>query len=1405
MKAHIKKQRGFSLIEMAIVIASLAAIVTVTTQGIAILHKSKLGDIVSDINGFADKMIEFDELYDGLPGDIAETSAITSASGIGGNGNGAIDTDVEALRFWQHLSYAGLIDGSYDGTSGFKPGEGVPKGSIATSGYKIVNLSGPSLPSVLSNIGKSSVVFEFSGFDSGSDERPIISAEDAKSIDERIDDGQADTGIIRVAGADCSTANVYNLQNKSLTCRLFFIISSSTVAQNPITGICNKAGLTRETPDSSKRCPVGYEGRVMEICKINSFDVGSWQQSGHYCAPIECSGGKKAGQSRTLSCINNQIGSGTIQECSTEGIWVTKSEDCVVDTSAGCTNGDKRGQACNIGYTGNISQTCVSGAWQTDVAGDNCVAIKCSADALGTAQNGAVCGANYAGTTLDVCMIDGTFEVKTNQCSPQYSGVCTAGNTRSINCPPGEVGDNIQICIENSAPNPNYWTTQTDTCKPKTCSSQPIGSYRVAKGESCPNNSEGVVMQVCKTTGWVNINSNCAQANICKGSGNLDGFARWADADSNDVGLSATVCTAGYAPFDGSTLPTRDCDGSGNWTAVTNACIKKQCVNDNAAGAIWPTIDSGTTGALGLCPGAAKEGQVIRDCDNNGDWTTPAGACDNTSIPIKTNLSLWLDGNDTNTIFQDTNCTSMVSNLTSAGGTIGCWRDKSGNNNHAKQTSSANRPVLNTNAISNRTALNFDGSNHYMTVANDASFDVNTDMTYFTVFSTDQSSASQGVLTKFANGTHSQYGLVTNSANSIYIPYEVSNNDGAVLAGSTYSTATSYITSSTITSGATPTVSLHVNGALSNSADLAVTTNTGQDIYIGAWGGTYSAGSKLDGNIAELIFYKKELSLADRCLVEAYLSDKWGIAISTSNCSAASTLPFTTGLQLWLDSDDASTLFTDSGCSASASAGNTVGCWQDKSGNGKHAIQASSAKEPTYSSARAINGKNVMDFDGSSGSMNTVSTIDLSATDGVTMIYLMQNDTTSLANKGSNTFASFPTNGFLNSLYRKDSLSVSGFFTRVRGNAGNNEISYDAYWTTPVIYTAVMDRSLTNPEAVAYKNSQQLTDQDNNGWGTYKNNTNNFGNETLYIGAESYTSGGSGRGFGGLRRTSTSIINYYNGVFGEIIMYNHAMADSDRESVEGYLCDKWGLTSCFALAAPPVSSNLQLWLDAQDEGTVTIGTGNRAGGKVTGWSDKSGNNRNAWNNSSMNYNSTYKVGINSHNAIHFAGSGPAYLQVDLSFLKNTSYSIATLMRRTNSNASHPVLGSKTFATLYFGYFGNTGMAIEHQSNNFTSPAPAYSAGNPAIATVIFDTSAGQTIDVIEGGARYSGSDPNTTAITGMGTGTIGRSKGNLSSWNGTRYFTGYIGEIIIYNKALNGTEKTDTENYLCDKWDLSCP
>lgn len=69
------------------------------------------------------------------------------------------------------------------------------------------------------------------------------------------------------------------------------------------------------------------------------------------------------------------------------------------------------------------------------------------------------------------------------------------------------------------------------------------------------------------------------------------------------------------------------------------------------------------------------------------------------------------------------------------------------------------------------------------------------------------------------------------------------------------------------------------------------------------------------------------------------------------------------GLQLWLDASDSSTVYQSSGGNLSISDGDPVGQWLDKSGNGRHMGQADGTRKPSLKLA-AKNGRNIIRLDG---------------------------------------------------------------------------------------------------------------------------------------------------------------------------------------------------------------------------------------------------------------------------------------------------------------------------------------------------------------------------------------------------------------------------------------------------------
>jgi hypothetical protein len=72
-------------------------------------------------------------------------------------------------------------------------------------------------------------------------------------------------------------------------------------------------------------------------------------------------------------------------------------------------------------------------------------------------------------------------------------------------------------------------------------------------------------------------------------------------------------------------------------------------------------------------------------------------------------MKLWLDASDTSTITHSSNAVSQ-------------WSDKSGNSNHATQSNSSHRPVLNNSVLNTLPVIRFDGSDDVMTLSGNHTF-----------------------------------------------------------------------------------------------------------------------------------------------------------------------------------------------------------------------------------------------------------------------------------------------------------------------------------------------------------------------------------------------------------------------------------------------------------------------------------------------------------------------------------------------------------------------------------------------------------------------------------------------------------------------------------------------------------
>jgi len=193
MPVIIRNKKGFTLVELALVIVVIAIIATTVAAGSGIVKQFKLRLVTVELSNYKTMITQFKMQYNALPGDMNNASSYWGGA-TNGNGDKLINSFNESYHAWQHLNKAGLITKiPYNGAlSGSLPSSALSK----NSSYFIYNLSSQiyqdpgSLPSSLAihivNRAQPTANWIFM--------LPRVGTTNAYNIDNKIDDGLASRG-----------------------------------------------------------------------------------------------------------------------------------------------------------------------------------------------------------------------------------------------------------------------------------------------------------------------------------------------------------------------------------------------------------------------------------------------------------------------------------------------------------------------------------------------------------------------------------------------------------------------------------------------------------------------------------------------------------------------------------------------------------------------------------------------------------------------------------------------------------------------------------------------------------------------------------------------------------------------------------------------------------------------------------------------------------------------------------------------------------------------------------------------------------------------------------------------------------------------------------------------------------
>jgi hypothetical protein len=577
------------------------------------------------------------------------------------------------------------------------------------------------------------------------------------------------------------------------------------------------------------------------------------------------------------------------------------------------------------------------------------------------------------------------------------------------------------------------------------------------------------------------------------------------------------------------------------------------------------------------------------------------------------------------------------------------------------------------------------------------------------------------------------------------------------------------------------------------SPGILTDQNITSTLYINSTNGTNSYDSVYT---AEIIYYNDTLTTSQRQQVEGYLAWKWGLQgslpgahpnfsvsgytispfpsfiLTPTPFKARITSPFfsptsISGCTLFLDASD------PAGTGTPPANGSTVSTWVDKSGLGNNfSGSATYGLDATYNKYRLNFGGNTFNKVGGASNLVTNSTYCI--------------------------------------------FTVHRFYSN-SGGPGHIYRAGDRYWFRQhnqfVNWITDLD-----PEGYIFVNANDIGI---NGIGCLNTPT-----TTSAVGYLNGTSVGSS-----LKGSGTNF-SFYIGNEGlsaaifEILVYNIALTDSQRQQVEGYLAWKWGIQSLLPRAHPNFSVNgtvvgpfplavltttpfkssmnspffsplsiagSSFWFDGSDSASLVL-----SGSNITRWNDKSGrayhlNAVSGYANATVS--SAYQNGLN---VINFSGNGLYRAVANSAVYPQDVYIIVSLKSLT---AQSDVLAigptdADNFNSLIFseGTQSRWKNGSSYGVRNVFSTVDETSRGVLLIQWSI----ANNNYLLRRNGTLLAQSSSFSYNLPAGSIFQVGFRHTDITSAN----FSGYIGEILVYNTQLGSDQRQQVEGYLAWKWGI---
>jgi len=511
--------------------------------------------------------------------------------------------------------------------------------------------------------------------------------------------------------------------------------------------------------------------------------------------------------------------------------------------------------------------------------------------------------------------------------------------------------------------------------------------------------------------------------------------------------------------------------------------------------------------------------------------SAPLTAISGTSL-LTLQSSTFIDNSPSNftiTKFGDTSIPSTT--------TVSQWRDKSGNGRNPTQATASAQPTYNFTGLNSRPTLDFDGTTDTMPFSGSDSesyplkFGTNSFAVHAVVSPTDVNGNRQffgarrydvGWMAGFNAGPAP--GMRMFSGSERWQPYPMSSitaTTGAQIFGATAPRSQSgqYFKDGNLLQTTTSVV----GSETMNVASALVRIGSYEDPS-----GNFAGG--FQGGISEIILTSGVLATTDRERLEGYLAHKWGTTANLPADHPFKSSPPTTrlwtpadigsALSLWLDANDASTITLNSG---------TVSQWRDKSGNGRHANQATASQQPTYT-AGGQNGRAVLSFDGGDGLIIPSTALLPAGNSGFFMQFAFR-PTFSGSSYGA-IFGNYPA-GNLEIMTSSQNIPYI--------------VPWGVYNGTELDLVPTTYSSKNYNIGISRQNGQVTGFTDGSQNSTVANST------SVYLGGNTASTWSVGYNTSGSEALQGNAYEY--------VVASTTLSTADRQRLEGYLAHKWGMTA----------------------------------------------------------------------------------------------------------------------------------------------------------------------------------------------------------------------------------------------------